>query len=520
MNTYLLLFIAIADAIVAFVAGWLVSRHIGRGKVTDAEKLAEKILLDARKEAENLRKEKTLEAKDEIFKLRQNLENEIKLRRSDLQKMENKLTARELNLDRRHDLLTNKEKELDEIENNLKGREERVQKREGELDELIEEQNRRLEKVSGISNEEAKRILMQNLIEKSKQEAAQSIKEIKDRARQLANREAKEIIIQAIQRTAANHSTETTVSVVNLPSDEMKGRIIGREGRNIRSFESATGVEVIVDDTPEAVVLSGFDPFRREIARISLERLVVDGRIHPTRIEEVVEKTKQEMEEKLVEEGEKALMECGIASMHIELVKLLGKLNYRTSYGQNVLQHAVEVSYLTGLMAATLGLDGNLAKRAGLLHDIGKAIDRYTDGTHTQIGLEIAKKYGEGPIVQNAIAAHHEDVEIISPISVLVQAADAVSGSRPGARRETLETYIKRLDSLEGLAKSFAGVGKAYAIQAGREIRVMVEHDKIDDAMSEQLATDIAEKIQNDMEYPGQIKVTVIREYRAIDYAK
>ena len=520
MNTYLLLFIAITDAIVAFVAGWLVSRHIGRGKVIDAEKLAEKILLDAKKEAENLKKEKTLEAKDEIFKLRQNLENEIKLRRSDLQKTENKLTARELNLDRRHDLFTNKEKELDEIENILKGREERVQKREGELDELIEEQNRRLEKVSGISNEEAKRILMQNLIEKAKQEAAQTIKEIKDRSRQQANREAKEIIIQAIQRTAANHSTETTVSVVNLPSDEMKGRIIGREGRNIRSFESATGVEVIVDDTPEAVVLSGFDPFRREVARISLERLVVDGRIHPTRIEEGVEKTKQEMEEKLVEEGEKALMECGIASMHIELVKLLGKLNYRTSYGQNVLQHAIEVSYLTGLMAATLGLDGNLAKRAGLLHDIGKAIDRYTDGTHTQIGLEIAKKYGEGPIVQNAIAAHHEDVEIISPISVLVQAADAVSGSRPGARRETLETYIKRLDGLEGLAKSFAGVGKAYAIQAGREIRVMVEYDKIDDAMSDQLATDIAEKIQNDMEYPGQIKVTVIREYRAIDYAK
>ncbi len=520
MNTYLLIFTDIASAVVGLVAGWMISRHIGRGKVTDAEKTAEKILLDAQKEADNLKKEKTLEAKDEIFKLRQNLENEIKLRRSDLQKTENKLTARELNLDRRHDLLTTREKELDESESNLKGREERVQKREGELDDLMEEQNRRLEKVSGISNEEAKRILMQNLVEKAKQEAAQSVKEIKDRARQQANREAKEIIIQAIQRTAANHSTETTVSVVNLPSDEMKGRIIGREGRNIRSFESATGVEVIVDDTPEAVVLSGFDPFRREVARISLERLVIDGRIHPTRIEEVVEKTKLEMEEKLVEEGEKALMECGIASMHIELVKLLGKLNYRTSYGQNVLQHAIEVSYLTGLMAATLGLDGNLAKRAGLLHDIGKAIDRYTDGTHTQIGLEIAKKYGEGPIVQNAIAAHHEDVEIISPISVLVQASDAVSGSRPGARRETLETYIKRLDGLEGLAKSFAGVGKAYAIQAGREIRVMVEHDKIDDAMSEQLATDIAEKIQNDMEYPGQIKVTVIREYRAIDYAK
>ena len=520
MDTSLALVIVLACAIVAFISGWMVSRYIGRGKVTDAEKIAEKIVADAKKESENLKKEKTLEAKDEIFKLKQNLENEIKSRRADLQKTENKFTSRELNLDRRHDLLTKKEKELDDSDERVKNREERVQRREAELDEMVEEQNRRLEKVSGMSNEEAKRILMQNLVEKAKQEAAQAVKEIKDRARQQANREAKEIVIQAIQRTAANHSTETTVSVVNLPSDEMKGRIIGREGRNIRSFESATGVEVIVDDTPEAVVLSGFDPFRREIARISLERLVVDGRIHPTRIEEVVEKAKQEMEEKLVEEGEKALMECGIASMHVELVKLLGKLNYRTSYGQNVLQHAIEVSYLTGLMAAALDLDGNLAKRAGLLHDIGKAIDRYTDGTHTQIGLEIAKKYGEGPIVQNAIASHHEDVEIISPISVLVQAADAVSGSRPGARRETLETYIKRLDGLEGLAKSFAGVGKAYAIQAGREIRVMVEHDKIDDAMSEQLATDIAEKIQSDMEYPGQIKVTVIREYRAIDYAK
>lgn len=520
MDTYLVILIALAAAAAAFVGGWLVSRHIGRGKVAEAEKMADKLISDARKEAENLKKEKTLEAKDEIFKHRQNLENEIKNRRADLQKVENKLTGREMNLDRRHDLLTTREKELDETEARLKDREEHVHRREDDLDALIEEQNHRLEKISGISNEEARRILMQNLVEKAKQEAAQSIKEIKDRARQQANREAKEIIIQAIQRTAANHSTETTVSVVNLPSDEMKGRIIGREGRNIRSFESATGVEVIVDDTPEAVVLSGFDPFRREIARISLERLVIDGRIHPTRIEEVVEKTKQEMEEKLVEEGEKALMECGIASMHVELVKLLGKLKYRTSYGQNVLQHAIEVAYLCGLMAAALDLDGNLAKRAGLLHDIGKAIDRYTDGTHTEIGLEIAKKYGEGPIVQNAIAAHHEDVPIISPISVLVQAADAVSGSRPGARRETLETYIKRLDGLEGVAKSFAGVGKAYAIQAGREVRVMVEHEKIDDAMSEQLATDIAEKIQSEMEYPGQIKVTVIREYRAIDYAK
>ncbi len=512
--------IIMVTALVSLLVGWFIAKFIGQGKVANAEKTADKILNDAKKEADNIKKEKILEGKDEVFKLKQNIENETKARRNELQKLENKFAARELNLDRRHDLLTKKENDLDEMETQIRAREEQVTARNAELSGLFEEQNRRLEKISGISNEEAKRILMQNLVEKAKQEAAQLVKEIKDRARQQANREAKEIIIQAIQRTAADHSTETTVSVVNLPSDEMKGRIIGREGRNIRSFEAATGVEVIVDDTPEAVVLSGFDPFRREIARISLERLVADGRIHPTRIEEVVEKAKQEMEEKLVEDGEKALMECGIASIHPELVKLLGKLNYRTSYGQNVLQHGIEVAYLTGLMATSLGLDGNLAKRAGLLHDIGKSIDRYTDGTHTQIGLEIAKKYGEGPIVQNAIASHHEDVEVISPISILVQAADAVSGSRPGARRETLETYIKRLEGLENLAKSFAGVGKAYAIQAGREIRVMVEHDKIDDATAEQLATDIAEKIQSEMEYPGQIKVTVIREYRAIDFAK
>ncbi len=505
---------------ICFAAGWFMSKRIGQGKLANAKKAAEKIISDAHKEAESIRKEKILEAKDEWLKLKQNLDNETKNKRSELQKLESKLSSRELNLDRRHDLLSKKEKELDDVDQRMKLKEERVNKLEVDLKGVIEEQNRRLEKISGISNEEAKRILMQNLLDKAKQEAAQMIKEIKDRARHSANRESKEIIIQAIQRTAADHSTETTVSVVNLPGDEMKGRIIGREGRNIRSFESATGIEVIVDDTPEAVVLSGFDPYRREIAKVALERLVSDGRIHPARIEEVVEKTKQEMEEKLVEEGEKALLEAGIPSVHPEIVKLLGKLKYRTSYGQNVLQHSIEVSFLTGLMAASLGLDGNLAKRAGLLHDVGKAIDRYTEGTHTQIGIEIAKKYGEGAIVQNAIASHHEDVEPISPISILVQAADAISGSRPGARRETLEAYIKRLESLENVAKSFAGVGKAYAIQAGREIRVMVEFDKIDDAMSEQLATDIAEKIQSEMEYPGQIKVTVIREYRAVDYAK
>ncbi|MBN1999900.1 ribonuclease Y [candidate division KSB1 bacterium] len=520
MDILLVIFIVFCAAVLSFIGGWIVSRYIGQKKLANAEKLAEKIVQDAEKEARNLKKEKQLEAKDEWLRLKQNLDNEIKAKRHELNKTESKLNTRQLNLDRRHDLLSKKEKDLEEIQSRLKGKEEKVNFLHESLEKNLEEQNRRLEKISGISNEEAKRILMQNLIEKAKQDAAREVKEIKDRARQTANREAKEIIIQAIQRTAADHSTETTVSVVNLPSDEMKGRIIGREGRNIRSFETATGVEVIVDDTPEAVVLSGFDPFRREIARISLEKLVSDGRIHPARIEEVVEKTAKEMEENLVEVGERALLETGLGGMHTELIKLLGKLKYRTSYGQNVLQHAIEVSYLSGLIAASLDLDGNLAKRAGLLHDIGKAIDRYTEGTHTQIGVEIAKKYGEGPIVQNAIASHHEDVEPISPISVLVQAADAVSSSRPGARRETLESYVKRLENLETVAKSFAGVGKAYAIQAGREIRVIVEHEKIDDASCEQLSSDIAEKIQSDMEYPGQIKVTVIREFRAIDYAK
>ena len=423
-------------------------------------------------------------------------------------------------MDRKVDLLNKKEKELRILEQKVRDKERKVNAQELEFSKIIKEQNEKLEKISGMSSEEAKKVLMDNLIDRAKQEAAQSIKEIKDQARLQANKEAKEIIIQAIQRTAADHSVETTVSVVNLPSEEMKGRIIGREGRNIRSFETATGIEVIVDDTPEAVILSGFDPLRREIARISLERLIVDGRIHPARIEEVVNKVAKEMEEKIVEIGEQAMLETNVHNLHPELVKLLGKLNYRTSYGQNVLQHSKEVAYLTGIMAADLGLDAGLAKRAGLLHDIGKAIDKNTEGTHTEIGGEIAKKYREHPVVINSILSHHEDVEPISPIAILVQAADAISGSRPGARRETLEGYVKRLEKLEELAESFSGVVKTYAIQAGREIRVMVEHEQIDDAMSDQLAADIAAKIQSEMEYPGQIKVTVIREYRSVDYAK
>jgi len=517
--TYIIAIIIISTAI-SFVTGWYLHKKFGQGKITSAERIAEKIINDAEREAETLKKEKLLEAKDEWFRLKHNFDNEMKTRRNELQKAERQLSSRELNMDRKVDLLNKKERELRALEKTIKDKERLTARKEIELDRLIAEQNEKLEKISGISNEEAKKILMDNLINKAKQEAAQIMKEIKDKARMNANREAKEIIIQAIQRTAADHSVETTVSVVNLPNDEMKGRIIGREGRNIRAFETATGIEVIVDDTPEAVILSGFDPYRREIAKIALEKLIGDGRIHPARIEELAEKSKQEMEERIVEEGEKALLDCGVHDVHPELVKLLGKLKYRTSYGQNVLQHAIEVSYLCGLMAAELQLDPVIAKRAGILHDIGKAIDKYTEGTHTTIGTELAKKFGEGEIVVNAIASHHEDVPMISPIAVLLQAADAISGSRPGARRETLEGYVKRLHKLEELAESFSGVTKTYAIQAGREVRVMVEHEKIDDALAEQLAGDIAQKIQTEMEYPGQIKVTVIREFRAVDYAK
>ena len=517
---FLYIILIFAASLVGVLAGWLIARYIGQSKVANAEKQARQILEEARKEAGHTKREKILEAKDEIFQLKQKFETENKRKRDDLQRIENKVISKERNLEKQLDVLKKKEDELQKRDQKLNTREARVEKLQKDLDHLIERQNEQLEKISGISNEEAKRIQMNNLLEKAKQETAREIKSIKDLARQTANREAREIIIQAIQRTAADHSTETTVSVVNLPNDEMKGRIIGREGRNIRSFETATGVEVIVDDTPEAVVLSGFDPFRREIAKVSLEKLVSDGRIHPSRIEEVVNRTTQEMEENLIDLGEKALFETGVSDLHIELKKYLGKLKYRTSYGQNVYQHAIEVSYLSGLIASQLGLDGALAKRAGLLHDIGKAIDRYTEGTHSEIGGEIARKYGENEIVVNSILAHHEDVEATHPISVLVKAADAISGSRPGARRETLETYIKRLESLETLAKSFSGVGNAYAIQAGREIRVIVEHEKMDDAECGQLSSDIAEKIQSEMEYPGQIKVTVIREYRAIEYAK
>ena len=519
METFMII-IAVVTGLVMFFLGWILSTKIGQGKVASAEKLAEKIVSEAEKESTALKNQKILEAKDEWYKQKQNFEKETKHVRKELDKTKRKLEQNEQDINRKLEHLNQKEKEVHRTEQSLKDRGEHLEKKHAELDNVINQQNERLEKISGMSNEEALKELKENLLSKAKRESAQMVKDIKDQARLTANREAKEVILSAIQRTAADHSVETTVSVVHLPNDEMKGRIIGREGRNIRSFENATGIDVIVDDTPEAVILSGFDPFRREIARRALEKLIQDGRIHPGRIEEVVEKTSKEMEEVVTQLGDQAMLDTGVHGLHPELVKLLGKLNYRTSYGQNVLQHAIECAQLSGLMAAELGLDPVVAKRAGLLHDIGKSVDRNTEGTHFQIGADLSKKYGEGPIIQNAIASHHNDVEMTSPISALVQAADAISGSRPGARRETLEGYVKRLEKLEDIAESFEGVSKTFAIQAGREIRVLIQPEKVNDAMADQLASDISEKIQAEMEYPGQIKVVVIREYRAVDYAK
>ena len=515
-----LIVLGVAIAVLSFFLGWFVSRRIGEAKLAKAEELARKIVLEAEKEAEIKKKEAVLEAREEWYKAKANFERELANKRLEFQKIEKRLQEREINLDRKVDILNKKDREIQNKEKILYAREKAIRSRDEELNRLISDQNRQLERIAQMTTEEAKKLLMSNLENQARQEATQMIKEIKEKAEETAEKEAKNIIISAIQRCAADHTVESTVSVVNLPNEEMKGRIIGREGRNIRSFETATGIDVIVDDTPEAVILSGYDPIRREIARMSLEKLILDGRIHPARIEEIINKTQKEMEVIIRETGEQACFDVGIHGLHPELIKLLGKLQYRTSYGQNVLQHSKEVSFIAGLMAAELELDANLAKRAGLLHDIGKAVDRETEGTHSQIGYNIAQKYGEHPLVLNAILSHHEDVPMESPYSIMVQSSDAISGARPGARRETLEGYIKRLEKLEELADSFKGVTKAYAIQAGREIRIIVEHEHIDDDGAANLAQEIAKKIEAEMEYPGQIKVTVIRETRAVEYAK
>ncbi len=510
----------LGTAVVAFGVGWALNSKIGKTSIERAKEESERIIQDAQKEAKNLKKEKLLEVKDEWLKKKQEFDNEVNTRRQKLQNYEKQLDKREEGIERKLELIKTRENELEQVEESLRIKQEQVERKNQKLDALLKEQNARLEKIAQLTEEEAKQMLIENMKEQAKTEAQQYIREIRDQAKAEARKEAQKIVVGAIQRTAVDHSVETTISVVQLQSDDMKGRIIGREGRNIRAFEAATGIDVIVDDTPEAVILSGFDQYRREIARIALERLIADGRIHPARIEEVVEKVKEELEDEIYKEGENTVIQLGIHGVHPELIKHIGKMKYRSSYGQNLLQHSIEVAYLTGFMAAELGLDVKLAKRAGLLHDIGKTVDKSIEGPHALLGAELAKKFKEHPLVVNAIASHHEDVEMESPIAPLVQAADAISGARPGARRESLESYVARLQNLENLANSFDGVAKTYAIQAGREIRVVVEPDKIDDDFSDQLAYDIAQKIQDELEYPGQIKVTVIREVRKIAYAK
>ena len=500
--------------------GFFVRQLYTKRKLDSAEAKAKNILEDAEKKALEKRKEVELEAKDLLYKIRADFENETKDRRTELTNAEKRLIQREENLDRKVEILDKKEKDITERQKALLAKEEKIRSMEEEYKVLLAEEKNNLQRVSGLSAEEAKKLLLARMEEDVKQEAGLMIKRIEEEAKQEAEKKAREILSQAIQRCAVEHTVESTVSVVNLPSDDMKGRIIGREGRNIRALEIATGVDVIIDDTPEAVILSGFDPIKREVARIALTRLMEDGRIHPGRIEEVVEKVKKEMEVSIKEAGEQVIFEVGVKNIHPELIKLLGKLKYRTSYGQNVLEHLKEAAFIMGTMANELELDANLAKRIGLLHDIGKAVSHEVEGAHPKIGAELAKKYGENEFVVNAIEGHHGEIEPISIYTVLANAADAVSGSRPGARRETLETYIKRLEKLEQIADSFKGVEKTYAIQAGREIRVIVEPNKITDAQAIVLAREIKKKIEEGMEYPGQIKITVIRETRAIEYAK
>ncbi|MFH1245849.1 MAG: ribonuclease Y [Candidatus Omnitrophota bacterium] len=520
VNSTHILIICLLTALVFSALGYLIRKYAAEGKVKKAEAKANEILQAAAKEAENLRREAGLEAKDLLFKTKAEFEKETRETRYQLAAAEKRLMQKEENLDRKVDVLDRKEKIIQGRERNIIVREKQLETRDMELKNLIEEEKTRLQKVSGLTAEAAKKVLLERMENETRIEAASMIKRLEEEAKETADKKSREIISLAIQRCAADHTVESTVSVVSLPNDEMKGRIIGREGRNIRALEIATGVDVVVDDTPEAVTLSGFDLVRREIARISLERLISDGRIHPARIEEVVAKVKQEMEVTIREEGKRAAFDCGVHRVHPEEIKLLGRLRYRTSFGQNVLQHSKEVAYILGVMASELGLDFSLARKVGLLHDIGKAVDHEVEGTHAQIGADLAKKYGENEIVVNAIAAHHQDIAPISLMAVLVQAADAVSATRPGARRESLELYVKRLEKLESVADSFKGVEKAYAIQAGREVRVIVQPNKISDAEAIVLAADLRKKIEEGLEYPGQIKVTVIRETRVIEYAK
>lgn len=470
-------------------------------------------MADAEKQAETKKKEVLLEAKEEVHKLRGELDREIRDRRNEIQRIERRLLQRE-------EILDKKVETIEQREESISRKQKEIQKSHEDIQELYKKQVEELERLSGLSSDEAKQLLLNDVEKQIRHDAAMMIKEIETKAKEEAERKAKEIVSYAIQKCSADHVAETTVSVVTLPNDEMKGRIIGREGRNIRTLETLTGIDLIIDDTPEAVILSGFDPIRREVARLALEKLIVDGRIHPARIEEMVEKSKKEVENYIREQGEQATFDTGVHGIHPELIKLLGRLRFRTSYGQNVLKHSVEVAHLAAAMAAELGADVKLAKRAGLLHDLGKAVDHEVEGPHVQLGADLAKKYKESSEVVHAIAAHHGDIEATTVEAVLVQAADAISAARPGARRETLESYIKRLEKLEEIANSFTGVEKSFAIQAGREIRIMVKPEDVSDSDIVYIARDIVKRIEDELEYPGQIKVNVIRETRSIEYAK
>ena len=517
MNTttwiIVLIVVAIVVALISAFIATQVRKNVVEKKIGSAEGKAREIIDEAIKSAEAKKKEALLEAKEENLKAKNELDKEIKERRAEVQRYEKRVLNKEEAIER-------KSESLEKKENSLKNKEEKLAEAQTKVDELSEKRVQELERISGLTSEQAKEYLLKTVEEEVKIETAKLVKELESQAKEEADKKAKEIVVNAIQKCATDHVSETTISVVSLPNDEMKGRIIGREGRNIRTLESLTGVDLIIDDTPEAVVLSGFDPIRREIARIALEKLIVDGRIQPTRIEEMVNKARKEVETMIREEGEAATLEVGVHGIHPELVKLLGKMKFRTSYGQNALKHSIEVAHLSGLLAAEMGLDVRIAKRAGLLHDIGKAVDHEMEGTHIQLGVNLCRKYKESAVVINAVEAHHGDVEPENLIACIVQAADAISAARPGARRETLETYTNRLKQLEDITNSFEGVDKSFAIQAGREIRVMVIPEKVTDADMVLMARDISKQIEAELEYPGQIKVNVVRESRAIDYAK
>jgi ribonuclease Y len=502
-----------------FIGVWAERRRAVKAKAT-AEALSERILADARRDAEAFRSSLLLSGKEELAKAREAWEAEVGRRREEIDRIERRLEEREDVLEKKLQLLDRRDTELEGRATELATTKQRVAAQESELQTLLVDRKRRLEAVAGLSAPEAKKELVRSIEEEAKSEAAALVRNLREGAKREADREARKIVALAIQRIAADHTAESTVAAVALPNDEMKGRIIGREGRNIRAFETATGVDVVIDDTPDTVIVSCFDPVRREVARLSLERLIADGRIHPGRIEEIVKKAQADVDQQIQEAGEQAAYEVGVHGLHAELIKLVGRMKFRTSYGQNMLKHSKEVAWLAGIMAAELKLDVGLAKRGALLHDIGKVLTHESEGTHVQLGVEVATKYGEHAVVINCIAAHHDDVPHETPISVIVQAADAVSGSRPGARREAFESYVKRLTKLEEIASGFPGVEKVFAIQAGREIRVMVTPDVVDDAKATSMAEEMARKIEGELQYPGQIRVVVIRETRAVDFAK